>query len=97
MYETLVILKKRGSLLEAQQMAYQEFAQFFTVWHDYITHMIGAPLRELYAAEGLNAWLIRIDVVAREEKMAEIKRWALEHTESDRLPGIAKTPVWERS
>ncbi|SRR5258708_3931368 len=83
MYQTLVILKKRQSLLEAQQMAYQEFAQFFAMWHDYVTRMTGAPLREMYAPEGLNAWLIRVDVEAREEKMTEIERWAEQHTESD--------------
>ncbi len=76
MYETLVILKKRQSLLEAQQMAYQEFMPFFTQWHDYIIRMTGAPLREMYAPEGLNGWLIRVDVEAREEKMAEIRQWA---------------------
>ena len=81
--QTLVILKKRQSLLEAQRMANQEFAQFFAMWHDYITHMTSAPLRELYAAEGLNAWLIRIDVEVREEKMEEIERWTEEHIQSD--------------
>src|SRR5260221_567168 len=97
MHETLIILKKRQSLLEAQQMAYQEFVAFFNEWHDYITRMTGAPLRELYAAEGLNAWLIRVDVEAREEKLTEIKLWSAVHVASDLLPGIAKAPVWERS
>ncbi len=95
MHETLIILKKRQSLLEAQQMASQEFVAFFNVWHDYIIRMTGAPVRLLYAAEGLNAWIIRVDVEAREEKLAEIKRWTIQHVESDRLPGIGKTPVWE--
>lgn len=92
MYKTLVILKKRQSLLEAQQMAYQEFMPFFTMWHDYITRMTGAPLRELYAAEGLNAWLIRVEIEAREEKLAEIKRWVAEYIQSDRLPVFTEQP-----
>ncbi len=84
MYNTLVILKKRQSLLEAQQMAYQEFVRLFNEWHDYIIRMTGGPLRELYAAEGLNAWLIRVDIEAREEKMVEIKRWVGQYIKSDR-------------
>ena len=95
MHETLVILKKRQSLLEAQQMASQEFVQFFNKWHDYITRMTGAPLREMYAPEGLNAWLIRVDVEAREEKLTEIKLWSAVHVASDLLPGIGRVPVWE--
>jgi len=64
-------------------MAYQEFMPFFTMWHDYVTRMTGAPLRELYAAEGLNAWLIRVDVEAREEKLTEIERWTAQHIHSE--------------
>ncbi|SRR6266568_4310062 len=96
MHKTLIILKKRQSLLEAQQMAYQEFIPFFNEWHDYITRMTGAALRELYAAEGLNGWLIRVEIEVREEKMEEIKRWATEHVQSDQIPGFPKTMlVWE--
>ncbi len=84
MYQTFIILKKRQSLLEAQQMAYQEFVRLFNEWHDYIIRMTGGPLRELYAAEGLNAWLIRVEIETREEKMAEIKRWTERYIESDR-------------
>ena|SRR5258708_37789352 len=97
MHEQLVILKKRQSLLEAQQMAYQEFVAFFNEWHDYITRMTGAPLRQMYAAEGLDAWLIRIDVEAEREKMSLIRLWVTERTQSDHLPGIGRVPVWEAS
>lgn len=96
MYKTLTILKKRQSLLEAQQMAYQEFMPFFTMWHDYVVQMTNVPLRELYVAEGLNAWLIRVEIEAREKNMAEIEQWVTEHIQSDDPRGFAGTPVWER-
>jgi hypothetical protein len=98
MHDALLILKLRVSLLEAQQMSNQEFVRFFNEWHDYITRMTGAPLRERYAAEGMNAWLIRVDVEAREEKMSAIKRWAAEHIQSDYVPEFAgrSGPTWEK-
>ena len=81
----VLILKKRRVAQEAQQAAQKDFDKLFAAWHPYIDSCRHYVLRELYAAEGIIAYAIRVDFTdfMAPGKEAEIRRWVAEHISSD--------------